>query len=155
MAHAPPSAFAEATGGAMGALWTTLLFHPLDVAKLRLQAEADAEEEEEEEGVGEKGGVDEREEGKTDEHLPVVMEQGTSASASSSSKTDEHFLTVMEQGTSASSSSSSSSSAPTGGATPAAGAPKKGPTTFFGEALVVLKQPDLWYAGLGTFWVVD
>ena len=118
----------------MGTLWTTLLFHPLDLAKLRLQAEADAEEEEEEEGVGEKGGVDEREEGKRDEQLPVVMEQGTSASASSSS---------------------SSSSAPTGGATPAAAATKKGPKTFLGEAFVVLKQPDLWYAGLGTFWVVD
>jgi hypothetical protein len=118
MVHPPPSAFAEATGGAMGALWTTLLFHPLDVAKLRLQAEADAEQEEEEEeeeggAGGEKG---EGEEGKTDEHLPVVMEQGTSINASSSS--------------------SSSNS---------------GPKTFFGEALVVLKQPDLWYAGLGTF----
>lgn len=123
MAHAPPSAFAEATGGAMGALWTTLLFHPLDVAKLRLQAEADAEEEEEER-VGEKG---EEEEGKTDEHFPVVMEQGSSTSAGSSS------------------------GAPSGGTTPSAGATKKGPKTFFGEALVVLKQPDLWYAGLGTF----
>lgn len=120
MAHQTPSAFAEATGGAIGALWTTLLFHPLDVAKLRLQAEADAEEEEsmrDDEEEEER----EMEEGKADERLPMVMEQGD-ASASGSKI----------------------------GTTPPAGATKNGPKTFLGEAMVVLKQPDLWYAGLGT-----
>jgi hypothetical protein len=107
-AHKTPSAFAEATGGAIGALWTTLLFYPLDVAKLRLQAEADSEEE-----------------GRNDEDYDVGREKGFTPKVNTDTSEDAsrlHALTTVQ---------------------------KKGPRTFLGEVLVVLKQPELWYAGLG------
>lgn len=99
-----PSAFAEATGGAIGALWTTLLFFPLDVAKIRLQAEAD-----------ESGG------GEEDNQQCLVPPTTTTTSTTT--------ITTSTNQTSST--------------------PHKGPKTFLGEVLVVLKQPDLWYAGLG------
>ncbi len=97
-----PSPFAEAMGGAIGALWCSLLFYPLDVAKTRLQAEAEEEEH-------------------AEEQQPELD--------------GKEVATVPD----------SSSVAPHVPAKP------KAPKTFFGAVLVVLKQPDLWYAGLGTW----
>lgn len=42
-------------GGAIGALWTTLIFYPIDVAKTRLQADADDDEAGEATTSGENG----------------------------------------------------------------------------------------------------
>lgn len=89
-------------------MWSTLLFYPADVAKIRLQAEADAHEEEEEE----------------------QQEEGGSSPLGAAA-----------------------SEGPTGGEGGTKGGHKGGggPKSFFGEVLVVLKRPDLWYAGLGEF----
>lgn len=81
-------------------MWSTLLFYPADVAKIRLQAEADAHEEEEQKDEG-----------------------GSSPLGAAAGE----------------------------GPTAGAEGPKGGPKSFFGEVLVVLKRPDLWYAGLGEF----
>lgn len=110
-AHKTPSAFAEAMGGAIGALWTTLLFYPLDVAKLRLQAEADSEEE-----------------GRKDEEYDVGREKGCTPKVNTDICEDASRLDAPDALTTVQ---------------------KKGPRTFLGEVLVVLKQPELWYAGLG------
>lgn len=94
-------------GGAIGAVWSTLLFYPADVAKIRLQAEADAHEEEEAQEA-------------SSPPLPAAArEPPTTTTTTASGGHGGHK----------------------GG----------GPKSFLGEVLVVLKRPDLWYAGLGTY----
>lgn len=85
-------------GGAIGALWTTLLFYPIDVAKIRLQADADDEEEEE----------GERQQSQT----------GTA--------TDKAKLVPAQQ------------------------QPHHHTRTYMEELRLLLTQPELWYAGVGT-----
>lgn len=87
-------------------MWSTLLFYPADVAKIRLQAEADAEECHDEAPA-------------RSSPLPAAASDPSTAKGAG------------------------------GGAGHKGGG--GGPKSFFGEVLVVLKRPDLWYAGLGAY----
>lgn len=87
-------------------MWSTLLFYPADVAKIRLQAEADAHNDETEEAGG---------------SSPLAAASSEPPTAGSGGGEGEEKQK-----------------------------PKGGPKSFFGEVLVVLKRPDLWYAGLGA-----
>jgi hypothetical protein len=89
-------------------VWSTLLFYPADVAKIRLQAEADAHDDDHEEEEEEEGGAS-----------PLAA----AASEPPTTAGDEGRLKGKGGGS--------------------------GPKSFFQEVMVVLKRPDLWYAGLG------
>lgn len=101
-----PTAFAEAMGGAIGAFWTTLIFYPIDVAKIRLQAEAD---------------VVEEADGEENHEAAATRTLAANAEGDQGGAAPPKILTPR---------------------TPKA-------KTFIGEILIMLKEPDLWYAGLG------